>query len=73
MITYDDFKKVEMRAGKIISAEPIEGSEKLLKLMVDFGSASADPRYAEGSDEWRAWQEARDSLVAELERRAHAR
>lgn len=43
MITIDDFKKVEMRAGKIISVEPIEGSEKLLKLIVDFGSASAPP------------------------------
>jgi methionyl-tRNA synthetase len=32
----DDFKKVEMRAGKIISAEPVDGSEKLLKLSVDF-------------------------------------
>ncbi len=36
MITIDDFKKVEIRAGKIISAEPVEGSEKLLKLLVDF-------------------------------------
>jgi methionine--tRNA ligase beta chain len=36
MITIDDFKKVEMRAGKIISAEVVEGSEKLLKLSVDF-------------------------------------
>jgi methionine--tRNA ligase beta chain len=37
MITIDDFKKVEIKAGKIVSAEPIEGSEKLLKLSVDFG------------------------------------
>ena len=37
MITIDDVKKVEIRAGKIISAEAIEGSEKLLKLSVDFG------------------------------------
>jgi methionine--tRNA ligase beta chain len=36
MITIDDFKKVEIRAGKIISAETVEGSEKLLKLSVDF-------------------------------------
>ncbi len=36
MITIDDFKKVEIRAGKIISAEMVEGSEKLLKLAVDF-------------------------------------
>ncbi len=38
MITIDDFAKVEIKAGKIISAEPIEGSDKLLKLSVDFGS-----------------------------------
>jgi methionyl-tRNA synthetase len=42
MITIDDFKKVEIRAGKVLSADPVEGSEKLLKLMVDFGSASAE-------------------------------
>jgi methionine--tRNA ligase beta chain len=36
MITIDDFKKVEIKAGKIISAEAVEGSEKLLKLSVDF-------------------------------------
>lgn len=37
MITIDDFKKVEIRAGRVLSAERIEGSEKLLKLRVDFG------------------------------------
>ncbi|NLE07263.1 MAG: hypothetical protein GX627_01460 [Parcubacteria group bacterium] len=36
MITINDFAKVEIKAGKILSAEPIEGSEKLLKLSVDF-------------------------------------
>ncbi len=37
MITYDDFKKVEIRAGKILSAEKIPETDKLLKLLVDFG------------------------------------
>jgi tRNA-binding EMAP/Myf-like protein len=37
MITYDDFKKVEIRAGKILSAEKIPETDKLLKLSVDFG------------------------------------
>lgn len=36
MITYDDFKKVEIRAGKILSAEKIPDTDKLLKLSVDF-------------------------------------
>lgn len=37
-ISIDDFKKVEMRVGEILSAEPVEGSEKLLKLRVNFGA-----------------------------------
>lgn len=37
MISIDEFKKVEVRAGKVLSAEKVEGSEKLLKLSVDFG------------------------------------
>jgi len=37
-ISIDDFKKVEIRVGEIISAEEIEGSDKLLKLKVNFGS-----------------------------------
>lgn len=36
-ITIDDFAKVEIRIGEILSAERIEGSEKLLKLKVTFG------------------------------------
>ncbi len=36
-IEYDDFKKVEIRIGEIVSAEPVEGSEKLLRLIVRFG------------------------------------
>jgi tRNA-binding EMAP/Myf-like protein len=37
MISYDEFKKVEIRAGKILSAEKVPDTDKLLKLMVDFG------------------------------------
>jgi methionine--tRNA ligase beta chain len=37
MIEFEEFKKVELRVAKIISSERIEGSEKLLKLMVDCG------------------------------------
>ena len=38
MITYDDFVKVELKIAKVLTAEPVEGSEKLLKLQVDLGS-----------------------------------
>ena len=38
MITIDDFKKVEIKIGEIVSVENIEGSDKLLKLKVNFGT-----------------------------------
>ena len=38
MITFDDFKKLEIRIGKIVAAERLPDSNKLLKLQVDFGS-----------------------------------
>lgn len=36
-IPFDVFGAVELRIGTVRSAEPVEGSEKLLKLAVDFG------------------------------------
>jgi methionyl-tRNA synthetase len=36
MISYDEFKKVEIKAGKILSAEKVLNADKLLRLMVDF-------------------------------------
>jgi len=38
MITFDDFKKVELKVGTVKEAERVEGSEKLLKLQVDLGA-----------------------------------
>ena len=52
MISIDDFKKVEIRAGKILSVETMEGSDKLLKLVVDFGPASAEG-FSEAKEETR--------------------
>ena len=36
-IKYDDFAKVEFLVGEIKEAIEVEGSEKLLRLQVDFG------------------------------------
>ena len=41
-MTIDEFQKADLRVGKIISAERVEGSEKLLKLQVDI--AEPTPR-----------------------------
>lgn len=37
MITLEDFKKIEIKIGKILSAEKVPETDKLLKLSVDFG------------------------------------
>lgn len=37
MISIDEFKKGEISVGEIKSVELVDGSEKLLKLSVDFG------------------------------------
>lgn len=36
-IIYDDFAKLDIRVGRIVSAEAVEGSDKLIKETVDFG------------------------------------
>lgn len=38
-ISFEVFKKISIRIGTIRSAEQVEGSEKLLKLEVDFGDS----------------------------------
>lgn len=37
MINYDDFSKIELKTAKVLEASRIEGSEKLLKLILDAG------------------------------------
>jgi methionine--tRNA ligase beta chain len=44
-MTIDEFQKAELKVGKVISAERVEGSSKLLKLQVDLGGA--DPEHPE--------------------------
>ena len=46
MATIDDFKHIEMKVGTILTAEFIEGADKLLKLSVDFGPK---PRSEQGA------------------------
>lgn len=36
-IQYDDFAKLDIRIGTVVNCEEKEGSEKLLRLTVDFG------------------------------------
>jgi methionyl-tRNA synthetase len=37
-ISIEEFQKLDIRAGKVLSCEPVQKSNKLLKLMVDIGT-----------------------------------
>ena len=36
-VTFEDFKKIEIRIGEITACEKVADADKLLKLQVDFG------------------------------------
>ncbi len=36
-ISFDDFAKLDLRIGKILKAQPVEGADKLLQLTIDIG------------------------------------
>lgn len=38
MISLDEFRRIELRVGEVAAAEPIRGSDRLLKLTVDLGT-----------------------------------
>lgn len=38
MITFDGFKKLDMRIGKILSAKKVKGTNKLMKIVIDLGT-----------------------------------
>jgi methionine--tRNA ligase beta chain len=40
MVSFDDFKKLDMRIGTILGAERIPDTDNLLKLAVDFGEGA---------------------------------
>jgi len=40
VISFEEFKKLDIRVGKIISAQEIPNSQKLLKLSVNIGEAT---------------------------------
>ena len=55
VITYDDFKKVELRTGLVKTAEAVEGSKKLIKLQVEIGSETR--QIVSGIRQWYAPEE----------------
>lgn len=55
-IQYDDFAKIDIRIGRVIAAEPIEGADKLIKCTVDFGELG-QRTIVSGIKEWKTPEE----------------
>ncbi len=51
-ITYDDFDRLDLRAGLVKSVESVADSKKLLALMVDFGSELGEIEILAGLKEY---------------------
>lgn len=62
MITIDDFAKVELKVGNVLEASEVEGSEKLIKLTVDFGEEN--PRTVlTGMKQWKSPEDFKDKQL----------
>ncbi|MBU2504095.1 MAG: methionine--tRNA ligase, partial [Nanoarchaeota archaeon] len=51
-INFSDWEKLDVRVGKIIEVEEIEGADKLYKLTVDFGSEIGERTICAGLREY---------------------
>ncbi|MFH1193141.1 MAG: methionine--tRNA ligase [Candidatus Jorgensenbacteria bacterium] len=40
MISIDDFKNIELKVGKVLTAARVEGSDKLVRISVDLGPST---------------------------------
>ncbi len=52
LINYDDFAKLDLRVGEVVSVEEVVESEKLMKLVVDFGSEIGQKVIFSGIKKW---------------------
>ena len=62
MISFEDFKKLDIRVGKIISVDPVKGSQKLYREIVDFGEEIGQKQILSGIQEFYS----PDELVGKL-------
>jgi len=53
-ITLSDFQKVDIRVGKVVEATEVEGSDKLIRQVVDFGDEIGKRVIFSGIKKWYA-------------------
>lgn len=47
-VSYEDFKKMDMRIGKICQIEPVPGTDKLLVCQIDFNEVDEEGNLPDG-------------------------
>lgn len=55
-ISYDDFAKLDIRIGRVVAAEKVPETDKLIKCTIDFGSLG-ERTIVSGIAEWKAPEE----------------
>jgi methionyl-tRNA synthetase len=51
-VTFEDFNRMDIRIGRVVEASVKEGSEKLLRFVVDFGSEIGQKVIFSGIRQW---------------------
>ena len=52
LISFPDFQKLDLRVGKVIKAENVEGSENLIRMQVDLGVEYGQRKIFAGIAKW---------------------
>lgn len=74
-VTFEDFKRLDIRIGEILSVEKVENADNLLKLEVDFGpstDSASSPQVNSGSSKRQVvsgiakWYEPKDLIGKKL-------
>lgn len=52
IVSFSDFQKLDLRVGKVIKAEAVEGSRNLVRMSADLGSDYGVRKILAGIGEW---------------------
>lgn len=57
LIQYDDFAKIDIRIGRVVAAEMIPETDKLIKCTIDFGLELGERTIVSGIAQWKKPEE----------------
>lgn len=56
-ISYEDFAKLDIRIGKVVAAEAVPDTDKLIKCTIDFGEEMGQRTIVSGIAQWKSPEE----------------